>query len=129
MTFAEYQRRAIALSVRAWTITDRLTEQARVIGEIRAGTGRTYCFHLAHNWHDQADNFPAERRAAMIEILRIEQRIFRVNGIARRMDEQLWARCDANPGRHRWEPLNGAAGSLTCNTCGQFPSHVDHQLL
>ncbi len=80
---AQYKKTAAAIRLRAKTIEARLDAQARAIGE-RCGTGREYCYHLAHNWSLGPD-VPPKKAADYRKILDLQRRIFRVARIADRM--------------------------------------------
>jgi hypothetical protein len=91
--YGDTQQAHRVLGQRAGRITDRIADQARAIGESRAGTGRTYVFHLAHNWQN-LDSITEEQRQACREILRLERRRHRIDAIARAMIDKLWADYD-----------------------------------
>lgn len=90
MTFNEWAQQYRDLSHRAQAIDARVAIKAREIGETRAGTGSTYAFHLEHNWQD-LPTITEDARAACREILRLEQRRFKVWAIVRRMSHAMYA--------------------------------------
>lgn len=90
MMFNEWAQLYRELSHRAQSIDARITLKARAIGAERAGTGEQYCFQLAHNWKD-LETITEDARAACREILRLEQRRFRVWAIVRRMSHAMYA--------------------------------------
>jgi hypothetical protein len=94
MTFHEYQEFSRNLRARAESLSQRLREQARDIGERELGSGRDMAFMAAHNWQGQRWMSVAQNRAARL-ILWLQEKSFQPGRMADRILSRAWAQVSA----------------------------------